>query len=108
MATTIASIRKRVKRTSAQEVEVQEQDQPRNTARRDDSLPMDTCGFCEASLFGAFEGAARDEPQIHMSEDRRRHEEEGTKPPPAFRCRQCGHMIRRIPEDVDARMEAVE
>jgi len=70
-------------------------------------LPLDTCGGCEASLFGAFEGPAAGDEEVHKSPDRRAHEANGTSQPALFKCRHCGQIMRRPPNDIDAQVTAI-
>jgi len=67
-------------------------------------LPLDTCGACEASLFGQFEPVAAGDTGLYMSQDRRAREETGTSQPRDFKCRQCGRIMRRVPDDIDAQV----
>ena len=67
-------------------------------------LPLDTCGACEATTFGAFEGAAGGDEGLYKSPDRRSHEQNGTSQPPTFRCRSCGKTVHGLPDNVDAQV----
>lgn len=63
-----------------------------------ENLPLDTCAFCEQSLFGAFEGVAAGDRTIYMSADQRARMASDAEPPMRFRCRHCGQVIARMPE----------
>ena len=67
-------------------------------------LPLDTCGACEASLFGQFEAVAAGDDGLYMSANRRKREETGDSQPRDFKCRQCGRIMRRLPDGVDGQV----
>lgn len=64
-------------------------------------LPLDTCGFCERSLFTEFREAAPEDESIWKSPDLRAREaaeaedEEPGARNGAFRCRHCGRVFQR-------------
>lgn len=70
-------------------------------------LPLDTCAFCEQSLFGSFESVAGGDSSVYMSADRRARAESGVELPARFKCRHCGTIVERMPDGRTGQIGAV-
>jgi len=90
MATRLRDILPRLSRPAAS--------QGQGTALPTETLPLGTCGSCEAVNFAAFREVAMGEERVYKSPDRRAAEVGGTPHPVRFRCRSCGKIVTHEPD----------